>query len=72
MNLVISDLVSGLKEAADETAAVVRERPIDTIEGQAAALIEEWRETLQMVADGCAEPAEAARQALLYGKTTSQ
>lgn len=60
----VGELVEELRDSAKETAAIVGTTPDQTVEGQAAEVLVEWRETLAMIAEGCPNPKEAARQAL--------
>ncbi len=60
----VDELIDALRESANETASLVKSSPLETVEGQAADVLTEWRDTLQLIADGAPQAREVAKNAL--------
>ncbi len=60
----VAELIAALRESAKETASLAKVSPLETVEGQAADVLQEWRDTLQLIADGAPQAREVAKNAL--------
>ncbi len=60
----VDELIEALRLSALDTAMIVKATSLETVEGQAAEVLEEWQQTLRLIAEGYPEPQEVARNAL--------